>query len=356
MEFNDLVVTAVHKPIKEAITVTFELPTALQTASSYQYYAGQHLILKLHIDGTEFRRCYSLNSCPYSDASLQITIKRVKGGVVSNYLNDQLQVGDKVSVSTPQGRFFANINANAYKSYFLFAAGSGITPIISILKSVLETSKDALVYLFYGNTDQDSIIFKEELDEIAQNYPDQVGIVYTLSAPKVWTTWETWKGKKGRIDASSVEWFINQHPPIAQQTEYYSCGPGAMNTTVKNTLLELGIPKELIHIEQFGATEELSNEMEGVDKAQLTVSLDRQSHQLKMTKGKTILETLKAAEVASPYSCESGVCGTCVATLVKGEVVMKSCMALDDEELKKGLILTCRALPKTEEIEVKFER
>lgn len=255
----------------------------------------------------------------------------------------------------PQGRFHASIQKDEYKTYYLFAAGSGITPIISILKSVLHEASDSMVNLFYGNANQDSIIFKKELEQLEQDFPERLKIIHTLSEPNVWSTWKQWKGKKGRIDAEAVEWFINQHPPIAQSTEYYICGPGAMNTGIRKALMSLDVPKDLIHIEQFGGIKEhVNNDINAVHNAQLEVTLNGQSHSLTIPKGKTILQVLKDAKTKPPYSCESGVCGTCVCKLDSGEVEMKSNMALEDKDLEKGLILSCQSLPISDKIVVTF--
>lgn len=354
-QFHKLKILAIENPIKEATTITFDLPSHLY--KSFNYYPGQHLIIKFFVNGEEARRSYSLNSCPFKEEALQVTVKRVKGGLVSNYVGDHLKVGDELEVMIPQGRFYADIKEDAYKTYFLFAAGSGITPIISILKSVLLASPNSAVNLFYGNANQDTIIFKKELDELQERYSERLQIVHTLSKPKVWSSWEQWKGRKGRIDAGAVEWFITNHPPIAQSTEYYVCGPGAMNVGVRNTLIGLGIPKGLINIEQFGGNvEALNTDIEAVENAQLTANLNGQTHQLTIPKGKTILQVLKEANANPPYSCESGVCATCVAQLTKGEAEMKACMALDEKEIVKGMILTCQAVPTSELIEIKFDK
>ena len=352
-QFHKLKVLAVDNPIKEATTITFDVPTHLY--ESFNYYPGQHLIIKFMVNGEEARRSYSLNSCPFKEEPLQVTVKRVKGGLVSNYVGDRLKAGDELEVMIPQGRFYADVKEDAYKTYFLFAAGSGITPIVSILKSVLIASPNSAVNLFYGNANQNTIIFKKELDELLEQYPGRLHVVHTLSDPEVWSTWEQWKGRKGRIDAESVEWFITNHPPIAQSTEYYICGPGAMNVSVRNTLMGLQIPKELIHIEQFGGNvEELNNNIKAVENAQLAASLNDQIHHLVIPKGKTILQVLKEANTNPPYSCESGVCGTCVAKIIKGKAEMKSCMALEDGEIEKGMVLTCQALPTTEDVSISF--
>ncbi len=354
-QFHTLKVLRVEYPIKAATTITFEVPADLKDL--FHYYPGQHLVIKFKVDGQEHRRSYSLNSCPFKTEPLQVTVKRVEQGLISNYIGDHLQAGDELEVMLPQGRFFADIQPEAYKTYFLFAAGSGITPILSILQSVLIAAPQSRVILFYGNTDQESILFKAELDEWEGQYPQRLQVVHTLSNPKVWSTWEQWKGRKGRVDAESVEWFITHHPPVAQNTEYYICGPGAMNLTVRQTLMDLGIPKALIHLEQFGAEgDDQPTSIKGAKRAELRVSLRGKSHQLLIPEGETILATLKAAEVDPPYSCESGVCGTCVARVIKGQAEMKACMALEEEELRQGLILTCQALPLSEEITLEFDQ
>ena len=352
-QFFTLTVSALDKPIETATTISFDVPTHLYEQFDYQ--PGQHLVIKFKIEGKEVRRSYSLNSSPFLEEQLQVTVKRVKDGLVSNFVNDQLQVGDTMEVMLPQGRFYANIQKEAYKTYFLFAAGSGITPIISIAKSVLVASPNSMVHLFYGNSNQDTIIFKKELEELEKTYSERFNLVQTLSSPKVWSTWEQWKGRKGRIDTANIEWFIENHPPIAQSTEYYACGPGAMNVAVKNTLINLGVPKNLIHIEQFGGqTAEATTNIQAIPDAQLLVQLNGQQHELVIPEGKTVLSALKAASLEPPFSCESGVCGTCVATLHKGTAEMKSCMALEDDDIKKGLILTCQALPTSEKVELRF--
>ena len=166
---------------------------------------------------------------------------------------------------------------------------------------------------------------------------------------------EQWKGKKGRIDANAVEEFITENPPIAQTTEYYICGPGAMNVSVRKTLMGLDIPKELIHIEQFGGNIENANtEINAVENAKLTAHLNGQNYNLNIPNGKTILQVLKEAGANPPYSCESGVCATCVAKVTNGSAEMKNCMALEDSDIEKGLILTCQALPTSESVDVVF--
>lgn len=353
--FYTLKVAALDKPIKDATTITFDVPEHLY--ETFAFYPGQHLILKFRINGEEARRSYSLNSCPYTNDPLQVTVKKVYKGLVSNYVNDQLKVGDELEVMAPQGRFCAKMKEGNYKSYFLFAAGSGITPIMAILQSVLHAEPYSSVCLFYGNKNKSSIIFHDDLEQLKKEFPDHLQVVHTLSEPySDWSAVWGWDGRKGRIDKAAVEWFIEQHPPQSQRTEYYICGPGKMNTGIRQALMNMGIPKELIHIEQFGgSTEEINEDIVAADQAQLKATVNGQAYEVAIPQGQTILQALKAAKANPPYSCESGVCGTCVAKVTKGTAKMKMCMALEDADVEKGLVLTCQALPTSEQLAVVFE-
>lgn len=352
--FYPLKVIRLNKPIKEATTIFFEVPEGLKEA--FQYFPGQHLVMKLTIDGEELRRSYSINSCAQMGEELQVTVKKVKSGRVSGYIHEKLQVGDVIETTAPQGRFYASVQKEDYKTYFLFAAGSGITPILSILKTVLHESLESRVNLFYGNSNQDTILFKEELEQLEAQYKERLIVVHTLSSPKVWTTWKQWKGRKGRIDQKGIEWFIENHPPIAQSTEYFICGPNEMNKATQDTLMQLGIPKGQVHIEQFYAEEDKGNAgIESVDGAIVTLMVDGTEVQVNVPGGKTILQAIRQTGASPPYSCESGVCGTCAARVTQGKVEMKNNMALGDEELEKGWILTCQGFPVTKEITLEYD-
>ena len=353
-EFHTLSISKLEKPIKDAVSISFSLPEHLY--KEFSYHPGQHLLIDFQIEGESYRRTYSLNSSPFLEEELQITIKRLKEGKVSNYANDQLRVGDELKVMLPKGRFYAEVNPEAYKSYYLFAAGSGITPIFSILKSVLITSPHSQVYLFYGNKNQDTILFKEELQQLEAEYEDRFHLLHILSDPKIWTTWESWKGKKGRIDSTEIEDFISHHPPIAQQTEYYICGPSSMNVDVRDSLRELGVPADLIHIEHFSAYSiAASNKIESVDQAKLELHYQKDSFHLELKKDQTLLQALKANGIEVPYSCESGICGSCVSKVVEGSAEMKSCMALDEKDIKAGYILNCQSLATSKKLKIKIQ-
>lgn len=351
--FHKLKISDLKKPIADATTIQFDVPKALQ--EQFSFYPGQHLIIKFLVNGEAARRSYSLNSCPYNEEALEVTVKRVKGGLVSNFVNDELKIGDTLEVMVPQGRFYADMQKDNYKTYFLFAAGSGITPIFSILKSALVEEPNSFVYLFYGNAKEDTIIFKTELEELQKQYPNNLYVVHTLSEPKnAWTSWNPWKGRKGRIEAKDIAWFISNHPPQAQTTEYYICGPGKMNTSIRSQLMKMDVPKAAIHIEQFGGEVESDDNLKGVDNAKLIVNVKNKQIELKVGSEETILQVLKQVDAEPPYSCESGICGTCVAKVKKGKAQMKACMALDDKEVAEGFILTCQAMCQSEQVEIEY--
>lgn len=353
--FHRLRVAELTQATKDATTITFEVPAHLQEVFAFK--PGQHLNIRLWINGKEARRSYSINSCPWVDEPLQVTVKRVKGGLVSNYINDNMHVGAVLEVMPPTGQFVVDVQPNHYKHYFLFGAGSGITPLLSMVRSVLHAEPYSFVHLLYGNRNKSSILFAEALAELEEDYSDRFSVVHTLSAPySDWSSVWGWHGRNGRIDAQAVEWFITEHPPRAQTTLYFMCGPSDMNVHVRDTLLHLGIPKSCIHIEHFGAplaTE--SDTVAVVDNAQLVANLYGQRVQMHVPKGKTILQALKDEQHEPPYSCESGVCSTCVAKVRRGSAHMKACIALDDTAIKDGYILTCQAVPTSPELAIDFD-
>ena len=215
--FYTLSVSDVTRQSKDAVTLTLDVPPSLY--STFDYKPGQHLNIKFVIDGKEARRSYSLNSCPQKWELLQVTVKRARGGLVSNYVNDRLQVGDQLEVMPPTGTFAAAIDADHYKHYFLFGAGSGITPLLSILRSVLEAEKHSFVHLFYGNRNLSSMLFRGQLEELQKQYQERFMLVHVLTEPYSDWTW-SWKGRKGRIDKEAVESLVAHHPPRAQSAHW----------------------------------------------------------------------------------------------------------------------------------------
>ncbi len=360
--FHTLKVKAVRPETQDAVTVFFEVPDAL--SETFQYLQGQYLTLKFPINGQEVRRAYSMCSSPI-DEDIAVTVKRVKKGVISNYINDNLQAGQTVEVMPPDGRFYTELDADQRKSYYLFGAGSGITPLMSILRTILEKEPQSNIHLLYGNRNEDCIIFKDQLDELEKRYAGQLHIEHILSRPKrekaaglggLFKKGKiNWAGKIGRIGPDSIREFLDAHPSTTKASEYFICGPGDMIDVAENTLMTLGVDKENIHTERFSSTLPGEQDTTGdVAGATLVAHLNGETIEVKVPEGKTILDVLIDNKYDPPYSCTSGACSTCMAKVVKGSARMDACFALDDDEVAEGYILTCQSHPTSEEIEVTY--
>lgn len=353
-KFHKLKVLEVKKETNDSVSVSFDVPYELY--ETFNFKAGQYVTLKFVINGEEARRSYSLCSSPVLEEPLKVGVKRVKKGLVSNYINDNLKSGDIVEVMVPDGRFFADVQKENYKTYYLFAAGSGITPILSILRTVLLTEEKSYVNMIYGNRNQETIMFKEGLEALKKEFPERFALVYTLSKPKssFWSSKDKMDHRKGRVDKISIEWFINEFPPYAQNAEYFICGPGTMIENTQKVLQSMDVPDTRIFIESFGGgTSEETTEV--IDNANLTASLDGEEINIHIPKGKTILRAMLDNNYDPPYSCEGGVCSSCMCKLNKGEVFMKKNLALSDADVKEGYILSCQSVPLTEEVAIVFE-
>jgi ring-1,2-phenylacetyl-CoA epoxidase subunit PaaE len=293
-------------------------------------------------------------------------VKRVKKGIVSNYINDYLTVGTQVDVMTPDGKFVFSPSHNSERDLYFFAAGSGITPIMSIIRTVLEEEPKSNIYLCYGNKNESQIIFKQELDLLAAKHKGQFFLHHVLSNPlrekegglkglfskgKI-----SWTGWTGRVDPRRIDTFLDQYPKSSIEAHYFVCGPGAMIDTIINHLEKKEIASDFLHTEHFVSSVPVTEKIGGgAIASKVTFHLQGTTQTIDVPSDKTILDAIVAAKYDAPYSCTSGACSTCVAKLKHGEVKMDACYALDDDEVKAGYILTCQSRALTPEIEISFE-
>lgn len=364
MQAYPLTVKAITEETENAKTVTFAVPTELK--EKFAYKQGQYLTLKFELKGNEERRAYSISSSP-TEEDIAVTVKRVKLGLVSNYINDSVKVGDRIEVFPPEGRFYTHLEENANKTYYFFAAGSGITPVFSIIKTILEQEPKSTVNLLYGNRNEKSIIFKEDLEQLEKRYAGQLKVVHTLTQPikerptslliirafqkaKI-----TWKGQIGRIDERAVNKFLEENKMRSKTAEYFICGPGEMIDTAEKALLRNGVNASNIHTERFATKADAANSIKGADGAKVKVILGGEEHNVVVPSNKTVLDALIAEKIHPPYSCCSGACSTCMAKVTKGDVRMDVCYALDDDEVANGYVLTCQSHPISEEAEINYD-
>jgi len=365
VSFHPLPIASITAETDKAVTVVFRITDAL--AEQFTYKAGQYLTLKFVVNGKEERRAYSMCSAPHDD-EIAVTVKRVKGGIVSNHIADVLKAGDVVEAMPPQGRFMASPESAARRDYFLFGAGSGITPLMSILRAVLEQEPKSSVHLLYGNRDEENIIFEKQLAELQKHYEGQLEVEHILSRPKKYKTGglkglfssgkPKWDGKIGRIDIPAVQRFMAAHPGKVTDKQYYICGPGQMIDNVEQALLGLGVHKEYIHAERFVSANDVKKvktSNDAVVGAQVMATLGGKNVEVTLKPGQTILDGLLESGAAPPYSCLAGACSTCMAKVTKGGVKMDVCFAIDDDEIAEGYILACQSHPTTQEVYVDFD-
>lgn len=353
--FHDLRVLDIIRETSDCVSVAFEVPDEL--AEAYEFIPGQYLTLEAQIDGEAVRRSYSLCSSPF-DGELRVAIKEVPGGRFSTWANNELSAGDSLRVMTPDGNFIAPIDASASHNYVGFAAGSGITPIFSILKSVLEQEPQSTFTLFYGNKTAGSVIFKEQIEALKNKYMNRLEVHHVLSREDQGTDY-----LKGRIDGEKCQTFAERFFDLKTVDGYFLCGPESMINAVSDQLQKLGASKDKIHFELFtspaqslaGKTKVTKKSSAKID-SNITVILDGdETHFGLDSDGDCILDAALDAGADVPYACKGAVCCTCRAKVIEGEVEMEMNYALEDDEVEDGYVLTCQSHPRSEKVVVSFD-
>jgi ring-1,2-phenylacetyl-CoA epoxidase subunit PaaE len=354
-KFHTISVKEVRKETADAVSVAFLLPEELK--EEFKFKQGQYITLKLKINGEELRRSYSICSSPFNGDDLRVAIKKVNGGKVSTFINSDLKAGDRLEVMTPMGNFYSELNASNTKNYVLFAGGSGVTPMMSIIKAVFEKEPNSKISLFYGNFNENATIFKSELDNLSSTYADKLKVYYIFDKPEN-TNWPALQ--TGIMDQAKVSALIEKYIGLNNQNEFFICGPTPMMDNVRLELEKLKIKKESVHIEYFTASLEASktNETDSATEitAQVTVIMYGMETEMELSsKGKTVLDAALDAGVDVPFACKGAVCCTCRAKIIEGKVKMDANFALTDEEVAQGYILTCQAHPLTPVVKIDYD-
>ena len=345
--FYKLNIKEIKRETKDAVSVLFNVPAELQ--ANYKFIAGQYINLKLTLDGQEVRRAYSICSAPES-GELRIAVKAVKNGLFSQFANTQLKAGDTLEVGVPEGRFTFEPQTDRQRNYAAFAAGSGITPVMSIIQSVLKSEPKSSFVLVYGNKTPEDSVFYQQLHDLQLRYVGRFFVHYAFSKTNVD------KEIFGRIDKSAVNFVLhNKHKEI-DFDKFYLCGPEEMINTVSATLKEHNVKDTDIKFELFGAasnSDEPSKSLEGHTK--ITILVDDEETTFEMSQKQTLLEAALKQGIDAPYSCQGGICSSCLAKVTLGTAEMKKNSILTDKEIAEGLVLTCQAHPTSTEIRVEYD-
>ena len=355
--FRPLTILDIRNETADCLSVSFHIPE--EWKEEFQFKAGQNITLKTNINGQEVRRSYSICSSPYQN-ELRVAIKKVEEGLFSSHAHLHFKPSQVLDVLAPTGNFFLPLHKGNKKHYIAFAAGSGITPVISLLKTILKDEPGSIFTLIYGNRNRSSMIFREELLALKNDYPERFQLIPIFSREKMDAPIF-----EGRIDTAKCEMIFKQIIPLGTDQEYLLCGPAPMIFSVREWLLNQKVKENKIHYELFsdpgdsGITVKKINieKKESSDKTSLvTIRLDGVSADYQIpVEGLTILEAAIIAGADLPYACRAGVCATCRAKLVEGKVIMDQNYALADEELEQGFILACQSHPASEKLMIDFD-
>jgi ring-1,2-phenylacetyl-CoA epoxidase subunit PaaE len=354
VHFHSLTISGVKKETEECVTISFEVPQHLK--ESFEFTQGQNITLRTMMNGEEIRRSYSICSAPFEN-QLRVAVKKVDGGKFSTFANELLKPGMTIDVLSPTGKFNTALKKEHKKNYTAFAAGSGITPVISIIKTTLATEPESFFTLIYCNRSRSSIIFFEELESLKNKYLHRFQLIHILSRERMDNDISFGRINTEKLQALSK--LLNYH----QTDEFFICGPEQMIFTIKDFLLLQGVNEKNIHFELFAAVKKVNASSQQViidrDKSlqsSITIKLDGRSFEFqKSFDNTTILDAALKAGADLPFACKGGVCCTCKAKLLEGKVAMDVHWGLEEEEVKQGYILTCQSHPVTEKVVIDFD-
>jgi ring-1,2-phenylacetyl-CoA epoxidase subunit PaaE len=363
VHFHKLRVKDVKKETSDCVSIEFDIPESLQNDFSFAH--GQNITIKKNIDGEEIRRSYSICTAPFENA-IRVAVKGVDGGKFSSFANNQLKAGDELEVLPPTGKFNTSLNKENRKKYIAFAAGSGITPVISIIKTTLFTETQSKFTLVFGNRGRSSIIFFEELEALKNKYIDRFNFINILSRERTDAPISF-----GRIDVEKLA-VLDKMLGYTSMDEFFICGPEEMIFSIKGYLEQRGVEKKKVHFELFTTPGEsgqsgVGSRESGVaikrvekndegPKSKITVKLDGRSFDFDLgMNSDTILDAALKQGADLPFACKGGVCCTCKARLIEGKVEMEVNWGLEQEEVDQGYILTCQSHPVTEKVVVDFD-
>lgn len=343
---SDFKSLSIKKKIQEtptSVSLVFDVPKSEQ--ENFKFIPGQFLTIKTIIEGEEVRRAYSISSNSENE-DLQISVKKIADGKFSTFANDVLKEGDLLEVMIPEGRFQLKPDGNASRNYIAFAAGSGITPIMAMIKAVLAKEEKSHFALIYGNRTNEETMFFRQLLELQSNYAERFFIEFVYSNENV-------EGSKyGRIDQNMVNFALKNRFKAYNFDGYYLCGPDGMMDTVEGALKQNNIPAEKIHVERFTASESTALNQ---GSATLEILVDDEEFKIEIDKSVTLLDNVLKQDIDAPYSCKGGVCASCICRVTEGEVDIPENNLLTDDEIEEGLILACQSYAKSDIVKIDFD-
>jgi len=345
-KFHTLKVEHIKRLTPEAVQIEFQIPEALE--KDFQFQSGQYLTIKHMFNGQEIRRDYSICSSPNDPNKVCVGVKEVENGIFSTFANNELQKGDTLEVMAPHGRFTFTGNFDRKANYVAIAAGSGITPILSIITNALETEPKSTFLLIYGNRTEEGTMFLSQIQDLQKKYPERFYLEMVYSRQKVENA------RFGRIDRSIINFFLkNKYKEFAVDT-YFLCGPGDLIEQSKDILIEGGVEKSDIRFELFTSSQEAKTIMtEGTTK--VTVTLDGEETEFVMNQENVVLDAALDEDLDAPHSCRGGICSTCLALITEGKAEMRKNQILTDSEVEEGYVLTCQAQPITPTLKVDYD-